>query len=319
MSSLPSIAVVIPCYKVKSSVLSIIDRIGEEVTSIFIVDDACPQGTGRHVEEQCKDNRVVVLYHDKNKGVGGAVITGYRKAIAESISIVVKIDGDGQMNPEDLSKFTLPILNGGADYTKGNRFFDIRFLADMPPIRILGNSILSFINKLSSGYWNIMDPTNGFTAVHTNILKHLPLDKIESRYFFESDMLFRLGTVRAVVQDIPLVSIYEGEQSGLNVLSVSVQFPKKYIIRIIKRIFYSYFLRDFNIGSAELIFGTILFWGGGGYGLINWYSGYISGLPTPMGIIMMAALPILLGFQLLLSALNYDITNTPDKPIHKFL
>jgi dolichol-phosphate mannosyltransferase len=252
-------------------------------------------------------------------GVGGAVITGYEKASEESMTIIVKIDGDAQMNPVYIPNFIRPILNGAADYTKGNRFFELRFLSGMPFLRIFGNSVLSFVNKVTSGYWNIMDPTNGYTAIHSKLLHHLPLDKIDNGYFFESDMLFRLGTIRAVVHDIPLVGVYGEEESNLNVINVSIKFPLKYLKRIFKRIFYSYFLRDFNIGSVELFFGLLLFMGGGFYGACNWYESYVNNIPTPLGVIMLATLPIILGFQLLLSALNYDIQNIPRKPINEYL
>ena len=315
----PSIAVVIPCYKVKSSILSVLNSIGKDIDKIYVIDDSCPEGTGKYVVSENNDIRVSVLYHDFNKGVGGAVITGYIKALEDSMSIIVKIDGDGQMNAELIPNFIRPLLNGTADYTKGNRFFDLKFLSGMPAIRIFGNSILSFVNKLSSGYWKIMDPTNGYTAIHSKILNHLPLDKIDNRYFFESDMLFRLGTIRAVVQDIPIVSVYGEEESNLDVFKIIVQFPMKYIKRTFKRIFYSYFLRDFNIASVELILGLNLFLGGFTYGAIHWHESYISNVATSSGVIMLAALPVILGFQLLLSALNYDINNTPDKVIHTFL
>lgn len=309
----------IPCYKVKDTILNVINNIGCEVDRIYVIDDKCPEKTGEYVKDNCTDSRVTIIYHERNKGVGGAVKTGYTKAIDESFNIVVKIDGDGQMNPSLVPNFVRPIINGTADYTKGNRFFDLQFLNTMPAIRIFGNSILSFINKLTSGYWNIMDPTNGYTAIHSKVLSHLPLEKIDDRYFFESDMLFRLGTVRAVVFDVPLNSLYGEEKSNLNVFKISIQFPIKYIKRTFKRIFYSYFLRDFNIGSVELIFGLALFSGGCIYGAINWYHSFISNVTATSGVIMLAALPVILGFQLILSALNYDINNIPDKPIHTFL
>jgi len=319
MSGTDLVAVVIPCYKVRESVLSVINNIGAEVSKIYVVDDCCPDESGAFVEYSCCDERVVVLYHSENKGVGGAVITGYKEAMKDSMSIVVKIDGDGQMDPTYLPRFISPIINEYADYTKGNRFFEISFLMNMPTIRIVGNSILSFINKLSSGYWNIMDPTNGYTAIHVKVLRYLPLDKIDNRYFFESDMLFRLGTIRAVVYDIPLIAKYGNENSNLNVLKVSFEFPLKYVRCFFKRIFYSYFLRDFNAGSVELLLGLILFIGGILHGAYNWNIALMSGLQTATGTIMLAAIPILLGGQLLVSALNYDIYNTPDKPITPLL
>lgn len=185
-----NVAVVIPSYKVKDHILSVLNRIGPIVSRIYVVDDKCPQGTGKFVAEQCRDPRVAVLFHDVNQGVGGAMITGYRRALADGAEVVVKLDGDGQMDPDLIPTFVSPIERGVADYTKGNRFYAIENLEGMPFVRIFGNTSLSFVNKLSSGYWNVMDPTNGYTAIHASALSALPLSKIEKRYFFESDMLF---------------------------------------------------------------------------------------------------------------------------------
>mgnify|MGYP002040991694 FL=1 len=194
------IAVVIPCYKVTQHVLGVIADIGPEVERIYAVDDACPEGSGRFVEQHNHDPRVRVLYNPENRGVGGAVVTGYKAAMSEGIDIVVKIDGDGQMDPRLLPLFVRPLQRGQADYSKGNRFYRPESVQGMPPIRLFGNAVLSFLTKLSCGYWNVMDPTNGYTAVRTCVLAELPLDKLERRYFFETDMLFRLNTVRAVVK-----------------------------------------------------------------------------------------------------------------------
>ena len=190
------IAVAIPCYKVIQHVLDVIGQIGPEVSVIYAVDDACPDGSGAFIEANNTDPRVRVLYNPQNLGVGGAVVTAYKAAIADGMDIVVKIDGDGQMSPALLPKFVHPLLAGRADYSKGNRFYRPESVQGMPPIRLFGNAVLSFLTKLSCGYWNIMDPTNGYTAVRTCVLSELPLDKLEKRYFFETDMLFRLNTVR---------------------------------------------------------------------------------------------------------------------------
>ena len=202
MSNLQQIAVVIPCYKVKRQILSVISEIGEEVDVILVVDDCCPEHSGDYVVENNKDSRVEVIFNQKNLGVGGAVICGYRFALEKNCEIILKLDGDGQMDPALISKFIKPILSGKADYTKGNRFHCIESLSAMPTLRKLGNAVLSFVNKSTSGYWKVMDPTNGFTAIHRTALERLPLDKISQRYFFESDMLFRLGTIRAVIRDV---------------------------------------------------------------------------------------------------------------------
>ena len=185
------VAVVIPCYRVVPFILDVIGRIGPEVHAIYCVDDACPDDSGEHVRAGCVDPRVVVKTTDsRNQGVGGATMTGYRTALQAGADVIVKLDGDGQMKPEMIRRFLRPIVLGRADYTKGNRFFKIESLRSMPRLRLFGNAGLSFFTKLSSGYWHIMDPTNGYVAIHQRVLGEL-IEKISARYFFESDLLFR--------------------------------------------------------------------------------------------------------------------------------
>jgi len=309
------ISVVIPCYKVKDQILQVISKIGTEVQKIYVIDDCCPEHSGKFVEENCQDSRVSVLYNKANKGVGGAVITGYKQAISDGAEIIVKLDGDGQMNPLLIPRLVKSLLNGTADYCKGNRFFHIESLTGMPKIRLFGNSILSLINKMVNGYWNVVDPTNGFTAIHCKALKLLPLDKIDNRYFFESDMLFRLSTIRAVVKDVAMDSVYNDENSNLRICRVLFEFPFKYFSRFIKRIFYNYLLRDFNAGSVQLFLGSLLFLFGFIFGLYHWFMSYKSFALASSGTVMLAALPLILGFQLLLGALNFDVQNIPQIPI----
>ncbi|WP_206610877.1 glycosyltransferase family 2 protein [Mariniphaga sediminis] len=311
------IAVVIPCYKVRNHILDVLQAIGNEVSHIYIVDDACPENSGEYVEKNTKDPRIKVIYHEKNKGVGGAVITGYKEAISDGAEIVVKLDGDGQMNPDFIPKLVIPIETGEADYSKGNRFFDVEKLLIMPRMRLIGNSFLSLINKMVNGYWNIIDPTNGFTAIHVNVLKLLPLNKIDNRYFFESDMLFRLSVLRAVVKDIPISPVYGNEKSNLIIGTVLWEFPMKYVNRFLKRFFYCYLLRDFNAGTMQFLGGLLAIIVGLVFGIYHWVTSYEAMSTTPAGTVMIAALLIILGFQLLLSALNFDIQNIPHHPIQK--
>lgn len=313
----PHVAVVIPCFRVRAQILSVIERIGDDVKSIFVVDDQCPEKSGDLVEQSCRDPRVKVVRNPVNLGVGGAVMNGYRAALEAGADVVVKVDGDGQMDPALLPLFVAPIVEGKADYAKGNRFFSPEDLRGMPFVRLFGNSGLSFVSKLASGYWDIMDPTNGYTAIHREALRMLPLDKIDNRYFFESDMLFRLSTVRAVVRDVPMSARYADETSSLRVGKVLFEFPPKYAARILKRIFYSYFLREFNVGTVQLIFGALLFLFGLTYGLYHWIEALTHTAPTPTGVIMLAALPTILGFQLLLAWLSFDVTNVPRTPVQE--
>lgn len=313
------VAVVIPCYRVTNHVLDVIKKIGSEVTFIFAIDDCCPDGSGAFIKNNCTDSRVVILCNSQNLGVGGAVLTGYRAAVDAGADIIVKIDGDGQMDPSLISNFVTPIIMGDADYTKGNRFFDLDGIELMPKIRIFGNTFLSFITKLSSGYWSIFDPTNGYTAIHSRVVNYLPLEKISNRYFFETDMLFRLNTLRAVVMDIPMKAVYGEEKSNLKITNIFFEFLAKNFKNTVKRIFYNYFLRDMTVASFELIFGLGLLVFGLLFGSAHWIYASLNNIPTPLGTIMLAALPTLVGIQLLLAFIGFDTSNIPKNPIHKRL
>ncbi|MCG8325809.1 MAG: glycosyltransferase family 2 protein [Thiotrichales bacterium] len=313
------IAAVIPCYRGRDSVLDVIHNIPDIVTRIYCIDDACTEGTGQWIEQECRDDRVKVIRHEANRGVGGAMVTGYQAALDDNMDIVVKLDSDGQMDPALIPVFVQPILNGQADYTKGNRFFRLEDLSSMPKIRLLGNAILSFMCKLSSGYWQLFDPNNGYTAIHASILKMIPLEKINPGYFFESDMLFRLNTLRAVVQDIPITSVYKNESSSMNILRELFVFGFNHIKNFFKRIFYNYFLRDFSVASIEWVLGPALILSGFYIGVDKWIESVEMGISATAGTVMLAALPIIMGLQLLLSALNFDIFNQPSKPLHTIL
>lgn len=313
------IGVVIPCYRVRDQILSVLASIGAEVGAIYVVDDACPDFSGRFVQERVQDPRVRVLFRPENGGVGAAVMTGYRAALADGCDVVVKIDGDGQMDPKRLSRFVLPILEGRADYTKGNRFFNPVDVQGMPPLRLFGNTVLSFMTKLSSGYWTLFDPTNGYTAIHARLLAHLPLERIATRYFFESDMLFRLGTLRAVVLDIPMPARYADEKSQLRIPAVLPGFLAGNARNFCKRLVYNYFLRDFSIASVNFIAGLLLIAFGVLFGSWHWLANARNGVVTTSGTVMLAALPVILGLQLLLSFLSYDIAATPSRPVHPLL
>ena len=312
-----AIAVVIPSYRVTRHILDVIAGIGPEVSRIYVVDDKCPDGSGALVRSNCTDPRVRVIEHAENQGVGGAVMTGYQAAIAEGMDVIVKVDGDGQMDPLLIPQFALPILNGEADYTKGNRFFNLEQIGAMPPIRLFGNAVLSLMTKLSSGYWDLFDPTNGFTAIHADAARHLPFEKISRRYFFETDMLFRLNTLQAVVVDVPMDASYGDEVSNLKISKIITEFLVKHIRNFGKRIFYNYYLRNMSLASIELPLGLGLITLGTGYGLLHWFESAKTGSVTPAGTVMLAALPILMGTQLVLAFLANDIASVPKRPLHK--
>lgn len=313
------VAVVIPCYRVKRHIAAVLRGLEGRVRHVYVVDDKCPEETGRHVEAELARPWVTVLFHEVNQGVGGAVMTGYARALADGHDVVVKMDGDDQMDPAYLPALVHPILAGEADYTKGNRFFDIYSLRAMPGVRLFGNSGLSFISKVTTGYWDVMDPTNGYTAIHRAALSRLPLERIERRYFFESDMLFRLATIRAVVRDVPMRTIYGDEESNLNVRNVLMTFPQRFLSRMVKRFFYMYVVRDFNVGSLETLAGLALVLFGAVFGASAWIGSAAEGRETSTGTVMIAVLPLVIGAQLLLSALSFDIANVPRQPLQRLL
>jgi len=289
------------------------------VSRIYVVDDKCPDQSGALVRQQCRDPRVTVIFNEINLGVGGAVMAGYLRAEKDGCDIIVKMDGDGQMDPEILPRLVAPIAAGEADYTKGNRFYDLAQIGKMPPIRIFGNAALSFMTKISSGYWDLFDPTNGYTAIHARIVPKLPVGKISRRYFFETDILFRLNTLRAVVVDIPMDARYGDEESGLKVGRILLDFMYKHARNTFKRVFYNYFLRDVSLASIELVGGLVLLASGAIAGAYFWLDAANSGVTASAGRVMLSALPVILGLQLLLGFIAFDIASVPRRAVHKLL
>jgi dolichol-phosphate mannosyltransferase len=301
---------------VKAHVLGVLDRIGDEVSRIYVVDDACPEGTGEFVRRHSRDPRLVVLRNEQNLGVGGAVMAGYAAAMTDGADILVKVDGDGQMDPRLIPRFVRPVATGQADYTKGNRFYDLTHIGQMPILRLLGNAALSLMAKLSTGYWNLFDTTNGFTAIHSRVARRIPFDKVSQGYFFETDMLFRLNIIRAVVVDIPMDASYGDEKSNLRISRVAGEFAAKHIRNFSKRVLYNYFLRDMTVASLELVLGSALFLFGLVFGSYQWFKAIGLGTATPLGTVMLAALPTLLGLQMLLAFVGFDVANVPRRPVH---
>ncbi len=305
------ISIVIPAYKCKGHILSVLGKIPQNVSQVYVVDDACPEKTGEFVSQNCSDSRVKVLFRFQNGGVGAAMKTGYEQALQEGFDIVIKVDGDDQMDLGLLPKLVDPIIKGYADYTKGNRFFYPRSITRMPKLRIFGNAVLGFLTKLSSGYYSVFDPTNGYTAIHINTLKEIELEKLHDRYFFESDLLFRLNLSKARVMDIPMRPIYGNEKSSLNELRVIPTFLLGHCRNFYKRIIYNYFLRDFSIGSVFLAMGMLLSVFGVIWSGLHWYQSFKTLQPATTGTVMIGVLAIVLGFQLLLSFIINDISSEP--------
>jgi dolichol-phosphate mannosyltransferase len=307
------IFVVIPSYRASETIVEVLAGIGPEVEKIVVVDDFCPDGTGE-IAQELGNPRVHVIWHNTNRGVGGAMVTGYHYALESGADIVVKIDADGQMDTSRITKLVEPIISRRTDYAKGNRFDDLSSLRIMPKVRLFGNAVLSLFTKFSSGYWSINDPTNGFTAIHRSSLVRIEMTKLSQRYFFESDMLYRLSTIRAVVIDVPMPAIYGRESSNLSVLKSAIQFPFLHARNLVKRLVYKYFLREWSVASLELIMGILLVWFGALFGLANFFHALSMNRGITAGQAVLFAVSLIVGFQLLLSALNYDVESEPSSP-----
>jgi len=314
-----SISVVIPCYRETEHILEVIGGIGSEVDQIFVIDDACPDRTGAYVAERCNDPRVQVITQEKNTGVGGATKTGYSTADKAGSDVIVKLDGDGQMDPAMIRPLVEPLFAGRADYVKGNRFHSVDAMTGMPVTRIAGNLTLSLVSKLSSGYWDILDPTNGYTAIHAGVARQIPMDRIANSYFFESDMLFRLGLMRAVVEDVPMQACYRKEESGIQLHKVVPEFSFRHIVNACRRLYFTYFVRDVTIATVQLVLSSLLLTFGITFGFVEWIGSARAGVPATAGTVILAALPIILGTQMLISFFNFDTRNVPRTPLHSRL
>ena len=303
-------ATVVPAYNEAERIGQVIASIPELVDHIIVVDDRSQDGT-REAALACNDQRLIVLTTAENQGVGGATILGYQKALELDSAIIVKMDGDGQMPPEYMPSLLDPIVERGYDYAKGNRFLNSESLASMPRHRIFGNVVLTFMTKLASGYWHIFDPQNGYTAIRTDALRAIKLNTVHKRFFFENDMLVHLSLLSRKVIDVAIPARYGDERSKVNPFKIAVTFPVLLLLRFFYRIYQKYILRDFSPIALFLILGLLLFGWGMGFGLYLWIESIGSVHLTPTGTIMLALLPLILGFQLLLQAIVLDINETP--------
>jgi glycosyltransferase involved in cell wall biosynthesis len=311
-----NIAVVVPCYLVEREIQSVLQGIPKYIKHIIVVDDASPDSTADLITASAKKNkRITLIRHESNLGVGGAMITGFRKALVLGVQIVVKVDGDGQMDTTRMPELITPLILGQADYTKGNRFRDFQSLQQMPLIRRVGNMGLGFLSKAATGYWSLFDPTNGFVAIRSEALAQLPLDKIDKTYYFETSMLANLYLLGAVVKDIPMPARYKSEVSNMLIHRILFQFPFKLFRTFVKRIILKNFIYDFTMASIYTLTGFPLLLFGLTFGITKWIQYASLNIPAPTGTVMLATLSVLLGIQLLLSAIESDLRSVPKEPL----
>lgn len=304
------IYVVIPAYNVADHVAGVIKDVPDLVDAIIVVDDGSTDATA-DVVRSSTDPRVVLLRHPTNRGVGAAMVTGFREVLRRPDGIVVKIDGDGQMDAGLLPRLLAPIVEGRADYTKGNRFLFERGLEVMPRHRLAGNFVLTFLTKLASGYWNIFDPQNGYLAIHTSVLRLLDLDRIAPRYFFENDMLINVNVFNVRVLDVAMPARYSGERSSMNLGWVLCSFPFLLLRGYWSRFYRKHVLRDFSPVALFMLTGLPLLVFGTGFGAYTWLWSYLNNQFASTGTVMLSVLPFIVGFELVLQALVLEIRDTP--------
>jgi len=310
----PIIAVVIPAYNVEKSICVVLKKIPAKVNYIIVVDDCSPDGLINEVTSY-NDQRVHLISNTHNRGVGGAVLIGYSYALSLGADIVIKIDGDDQMDLTYLDDLLAPILEKRADYSKGNRFLHQQELLRMPGIRKFGNLCLSFFSKIATGYWQIFDPTNGFTAITKQALLQIDPDKVEKNYFFETAMLAELRKADAVIEDVPIPAIYNDFGSSIKIGREIIIFLPKLIHRIFARIHYQYFKFNFTAISFFLSSSIVLGLFGVIWGIVKWIKSSQTGIPATTGTVLIAVLPIILAVQFFVQAVTLDISNIPIHPI----
>jgi glycosyltransferase involved in cell wall biosynthesis len=243
-----TIGVVVPAYNEEKLIARTLNSIPPLVDSIIVVDDASDDKTAQIVKKEMKhDKRIILIEHKVNQGVGGAIITGYKKAIELDLDVTAVMAGDGQMDPNDLTNILEPVASGVVDYTKGNRLFQGDAWRMIPHYRYLGNSLLSLLTKIASGYWHIADSQTGYTAVSLAVLKKLNLDAIYQGYGMPNDLLIKLNQYDFRVRDVHVRPVYNiGEKSGIKLFKVIPKISWLLLKGFFKRLFFKYVIKDFH-------------------------------------------------------------------------
>ena len=305
-----TVAVVVPAYNEEALIASTVSTIPAFVDRIIVVDDASTDATVEKVKGA--DPRVDLIEHERNEGVGAAIVTGYKRAITEEIEVTAVMAADGQMDPDDLEALVQGVIADEVDYAKANRLFTGQAWELIPRTRYLGNAVLSFLTKIASGYWHVADSQSGYTAVNLATLKLLDLDRIYKRYGFPNDLLVHLNVWNRRVRDYPSRPIYGvGERSGIRlrhvVPKISWLLTKGFFWRMKEK----YIIRDFHPLILFYTLGMLLF--GTGF-LLGWLEVglRIAGNPITSASIVLVALLVISGLQLLLFAMWFDMESNKE-------
>lgn len=306
------VAAVVPAYKEEAMISTVIETMPEFVDHIVIVDDCSPDATS-DVVRAVGSPRVTLIRHEVNQGVGGAIITGHKAALELGADVNVIMAGDAQMDPQHLPALLDPVTDGGYGFAKANRFFAPESFEGMPRHRVFGNIVLSFMTKLASGYWHLFDPQNGYTAVRAEVLRNIPLEHVAKRYSFENDFLIHLNIQQVSAVDVPVPAVYGDEVSSIRLSKVVPELLDLLFRGYWRRIWYRYVLWSFSPIALLLFTGLLLF--GIGLGISIWVAFLALGsVVATAATVMLAALPLMIGTQMLISSLQLDIQASPSKP-----
>jgi dolichol-phosphate mannosyltransferase len=307
--SQPRVVAVIPAYRAARTLRRVVGRVLAVVDAVVVVDDCCPERSGATV---VADSRTRIVVHERNRGVGGATKTGIEQALAWGAEYIVKIDADDQMDPTFVPQMIDALERyPEVDLVKGNRFADPATLRTMPVARLIGNVGVTLLVKFSSGYWTIVDPSNGFIALRATAITAEDLRALAERYFFEIDLLCTLGLQRRVIAELEMPAIYpEDSRSSLSIPNVMFSFPPKLLARYVRRLLINYFVVELNVGSLCALAGIPLLLFAIVFGGHEWAVSVSSGISRPTGTIILALLSFMIGFQLSLQALLYDVQSS---------
>ena len=305
------VAVVVPAYDEERLVVEVVRGIPDLVDSIYVVDDASRDGTADAARES-GDPRVTVLAHDENRGVGAAIVTGYRQALADGIDVAVVMAGDNQMDPAELGGLVGPVVRGEVEYAKANRLVSGEAWKVIPRTRYLGNAVLSLLTKIASGYWHIADSQAGYTALSREAIARLDLERVYTRYGFPNDMLVHLNVQNARVRDVPSRPIYDvGETSGIKLRSVVPRISWLLFKGFWWRMAQKYVIRDFHPLVFFYFFGILMTAVGLALGLLELALRIAGNAITPASIVLVAVL-LIAGLQLTLFAMWFDMEANKD-------
>jgi glycosyltransferase involved in cell wall biosynthesis len=306
-----TVGVVVPAYEEEALVGTTIRGMPAFVDRIFVVDDASRDGTAA-AARAVGDPRVEVLTHERNAGVGAAIVTGYHRVVEAGVDIACVMAADNQMDADDLEKIALPVVRGEVDYAKANRLISGEAWQVIPRSRYLGNAVLSFLTKIASGYWHVADSQSGYTAANREILEQLDLDRIYPGYGFPNDMLVHLNVWNARVRDIPSRPVYNvGEKSGIRIRKVIPRISWLLIKGFFWRMKEKYIIRDFHPLVFFYALGFLMTLLGLGLGIAEVVL-RIMGNDVSVGTVVLVSLLLIFGSQFTLFAMWFDMESNKD-------